>query len=89
METNTYYNRVYLCSQYIASFKCKKFNTFKEADDHHIETYKNKKEKHSNNILPINNNVSTLIPICKYVPLFMDKWILRYKLRNMLYVNIE
>ena len=74
-----YFNRVYLCvekksppphsSQVIEGFQCYRCSNLKEAT----------KEKTKKTILTTR---STLIPICKWVPLFMDPYLVDYKLKK-------
>ena len=52
------------------TFICHKFNTFIEADKYFTSNYSN----------VIN---STMIPICKFMPNFLEKKVLQYKLSNI------
>jgi hypothetical protein len=65
-------NSVFLCVKLnnINNFNCYKFNNFIEADNY----YKNKYN---------NNNYSTMISVFKYLPLFIQKFIIDYKLKNL------
>ena len=73
-----YYNRIYLCvekksppsSQVIEGFQCYRCLNLEEANKE-----KAKKE--------FSTSRSTLIPICKWVPLFMDPYLVDYKLKNI------
>lgn len=82
-----YYNRVYLCtedltpinrSNYnmpIRGFICKKFCDFEFADEY----YQN---------MPNKENIrSTMIPICKWSPLWFDKYILEFRLKNIFWLG--
>jgi hypothetical protein len=64
---------VYLCVKQNYScnnFNCYRFNNFIEADKYFIENFNN-------------NSLSTMIPIYKYLPLFIQQFILDYKLKNL------
>ena len=66
-------NSVYLCVKQNISynnFNCYKFNNFIEADKYFIENFNN-------------NSLSTMIPVYKYLPLFIQKIIIDYKLKNL------
>lgn len=76
IEKYKYYDRVYLCIGKKSRFKCKKFDSFKMAD----EFYKN-------NYLGLNRSV--MIPICKYSPHIFDKSVLNHKLNKIFVNNIE
>ena len=75
---NHYYDRVYLCvekdnlnaSVQIKGFNCFRCNNFEEAD----AEYNKKFSKH--------NNRSAMIPICKFVPIYFDPYIINFKLNN-------
>lgn len=84
-----WYNRVYLCyedirhnepnnSLPIKGFNCYKYNSFKNADlgwnNHRLELNK------------MNIRV-TMIPICKWVPQILDKYILNWKLINIYWLG--
>lgn len=78
-----YYNRVYLCYENtiipttfgkLWGFDCYRYNSFKNADD---AWWKDRTELHKLNIR------HTMIPICKWIPRILDKYILNWKLRNM------
>jgi len=84
-EDNEWYDRVYLCWEDtnfkppttfnpIIGFKCYRFSSFKNAD----YTWNNLRETEQK--LELRH---TMIPMCKWVPTFLDKYILNYKLRNM------
>jgi hypothetical protein len=60
-------NLVYLCVKQNNSynnFNCYRFNNFIEADKYFIENFNN-------------NSLSTMIPIYKYLPLFIQHFILK------------
>ena len=66
-------NSVYLCVKQninYNNFNCYKFNNFIEADKYFIENFNN-------------NSLSTMIPVYKYLPLFIQKIIIDYKLKNL------
>jgi len=66
-------NSVYLCVKQninCYNFNCYKFNNFIEADKYFIENFNN-------------NSLSTMIPVYKYLPLFIQKIIIDYKLKNL------
>jgi hypothetical protein len=64
-------NSVYLCVKNNINFNCYKFNNFIEADKYFIENFNN------------NNSLSTMISIYKYLPSFIQKFIIDYKLKNL------
>lgn len=88
-QDKEFYDRVYLCTQNISKIDCKRFDTFKEADAHRNSTYKNRQTNESSYIFPVYGIVSTLIPMCKYTPEFLDKPILKYKLKKMVKVSLS
>lgn len=55
------------------TFICHKFNTFSEADKYFHTNYLNKEEV-------IN---STMIPICKFMPNFLEKQVIQYKVSKI------
>jgi hypothetical protein len=64
---------VFLCIQKnINYFECRKFNDFIQANNYFIEKYKND-----------NTVVSTMISVCKYLPLFIQNYIINYKLKQL------
>ena len=86
-----WYNRVYLCyenTQFktlnmwgpIKGFNCYRFNSFENADD---AFQKNEK---TNGILDVRH---TMVPICKWVPVIFDKYILNWKLKNMYWLGFH
>lgn len=82
-----YYDRVYLCIEDlrpnnqanvvspIRGFLCKKFDDFEFADDY-LQTLSNK-----------NNIRSTMIPICRWSPSFLDSFILSIRLKNIFWLG--
>lgn len=88
-KTREFYDRVYLCTQEIGKIDCKRFDSFESADSYHTNTYKNRKTDESQNVFPTYNTVSTMLPMCKYVPEFLDKPILKFKLANMMYIKLS
>jgi hypothetical protein len=84
-ETKDYYGRVYLCYEEsnnkplntygpIVGFYCHRYYSFKDAD---AGWWEDRTELHKQDIR------HTMIPICKWVPPFLDKYILNWKLKNM------
>jgi hypothetical protein len=75
-QPNDYnFSNVVLCvkkNDSIDTFVCHKFNTFIEADKYFNSNYSNKDV--------IN---STMIPICKFMPIFLEKKIIQYKLSTI------
>lgn len=82
-----YYNRVYLCiedltptnvtnhNMPIRGFICKKFGDFEFADEY----YQN---------MPNKDNIrSAMIPICKWSPSWLDKYILDFRLKKMFWLG--
>lgn len=66
-------SHIYLCvkQHYYQSYKCMKFEDYSQADSYYKKNYKN-------------NEISTLMPVCKYVPVMFHKYILEYKLSKLL-----
>jgi len=88
-DKNKWYDRVYLCwedtdfkkpTTYlpIKGFKCYRYSSFENAD----YTWNNIRETEQN--LEVRH---TMIPVCKWVPTFLDKYILNWKLRNMYWLG--
>jgi len=88
-NSNNWYNRVYLCyenvhhnqpnnSLPINGFKCYRYNSFKNADN----AWKN----NTNQLNKMNIRV-TMIPICKWMPIILDKYILNWKLINIYWLG--
>jgi len=86
---NNWYDRVYLCwedtdfkqpktSAPIKGFKCYKYDSFENAD---FDWNKKLQEYHKMNIR------HTMIPICKWVPSILDKYILDWKLKKMYWLG--
>ena len=79
------YTKMYLCIKPLDKmefmslhFRCMPFETYKEADDYYYnKLYKNK-----------NNEYSTLMPVCKFVPSVLHPMVLNYKLAK-LFINTE
>ena len=88
-KSKDWYNRVYLCYEDtnittlnacrpIKGFKCYRYNSFENADNVWTE-YEKKTE-----IIDVRH---TMIPICKWVPVIFDKYILNWKLKNMYWLG--
>ena len=86
-HTPKYYNRVYLCVEdlrpsnkpnnngAILGFICKKFSDFEFADEHYQK-------------MPNKDKIrSALIPICKWSPLWLDKFILDIYLKKTFWLG--
>jgi hypothetical protein len=87
--SSNWYDRVYLCwedtdfkkpNTYgpIKGFNCYHYNSFENADrgwDKDLPEY---------NTMPIRH---TMIPICKWVPVIFDRYILDWKLKNMYWLG--
>jgi hypothetical protein len=88
-NNNPWFNRVYLCyedtdshvansSLPIKGFKCYRYNSFENAD----RAWNNdRKELHKLKLRV------TMIPICEWVPVILDKYILNWKLKNMYWLG--
>jgi len=88
-NNSPWFNRVYLCyedtdsheadlSLAIKGFKCYRYNSFENAD----RAWNNdRKELHKLKLRV------TMIPICKWVPVILDKYILDWKLKNMYWLG--
>ena len=86
--SSNWYDRVYLCyedvphgqpnnSLPIKGFKCYKYNSFENADrgwDNVISLQKS-------------NLRHTMLPICRWVPVIFDRYILNWKLKNMYWLG--
>jgi hypothetical protein len=86
--SSNWYDRVYLCyedvphnqpnnSLPIKGFKCYKYNSFENADagwDNVISLQKN-------------DIRHTMLPICRWVPVIFDRYILDWKLKNMYWLG--
>jgi hypothetical protein len=75
---------VYLCVKpmdkmefFSLNFHCIPFDTYKEADDYYDKHYKNSKIE-----------ISTLMPVCKYIPSPLHPLVLNYKLAK-LFINAQ
>lgn len=74
-----YFNRVYLCIEKqnnnnlkpIEGFYCYRHINLEDAEEHQKKHYNSK-----------NNTRICLIPICKWVPYFFDRFLLNYKLKK-------
>jgi hypothetical protein len=84
-DNNKWYDRVYLCYedtdfkkpntyQAIKGFNCYRYNSFENADSGW------KDDRETEQQLEVRH---TMIPMCKWVPIWLDKYILNWKLRNM------
>ena len=84
-KNNNWYDRIYLCLEdtnfkspttfgQIKSVKCYRYNSFENADKD-----LDKKFGVSNKI----NITYIMIPICKWSPLILDKYILDWKFKNI------
>lgn len=75
--------KVYLCirNNMQPTYECKMFNNFLEADNYYI--YQN--EINNNNY----NHFVSILPICKYTPSFLHKYILNFKLANMHNIKVK
>jgi hypothetical protein len=86
--SSNWYDRVYLCyedvpnnqpnnSLPIKGFKCYKYNSFENADNGW------------DNVISLQKNDirHTMIPICKWVPVIFDRYILNWKLKNMYWLG--
>jgi len=82
-----YYNRVYLCieketqSSLIRGFQCFSFSTFDEAEREQEKRSKNQKSG------KVSANRVCFIPICRWVPFFMDRMILDYRLKSIFWMG--
>ena len=81
---SNYYNRVYLCVDknkpddiILKGFNCYRFKNFQEADFYYNKI-------HDSTIAPLR---SSIIPICKWIPLFCDPYILNYKLKKQFWLG--
>jgi hypothetical protein len=71
------YCYIYLCVKYNKNYyECSKYDTYEIADN-----VFNQKYKYENNIS------STLIPVCRFIPLFFHHYILHYKLSKIFIKN--
>jgi hypothetical protein len=86
---NPLFNRVYLCyedtdfykansSLAIKGFKCYRYNSFENAD----RAWNNdRKELHKLKLRV------TMIPLCEWTPVILDKYILNWKLKNLYWLG--
>jgi hypothetical protein len=86
--SSNWYDRVYLCyedvpnnqpnnSLPIKGFKCYKYNSFENADNGW------------DNVISLQKNDirHTILPICRWVPVIFDRYILNWKLKNMYWLG--
>jgi hypothetical protein len=86
--SSNWYDRVYLCyedvpnnqpnnSLPIKGFKCYKYNSFENADNGW------------DNVISLQKNDirHTMLPICRWVPVIFDRYILNWKLKNMYWLG--
>ncbi len=80
-NNNSWFNRVYLCyddtcspALAIKGFNCYRYNSFENADK---AWHNDRKDLHKLNLRV------TMIPICKWVPVILDKYILDWKLKKI------
>ena len=69
------FNYIYLCIYNNYNYNCIKFNSYHDADSHWNKHYSN-------------NFETTMIPVCKYTPYFLHKYIIGYKLLKIYNVRI-
>jgi hypothetical protein len=82
---SNYFNRVYLCiekqnnntSTPIEGFYCYRHLNLEDAEEQQKKYYNNSK---------INTRIC-LIPICKWVPYFLDRFLLNYKLKKQFWLG--
>jgi hypothetical protein len=70
---------VYLCVIENELFMCRKYNSFTKADNAYKNNYINKHYQEYRNF----TGVSTMIPICRYIPTYFHRFVLHYKLSNL------
>ena len=83
-------NIVYLCVKekekekekmkhyyYSLNFKCIKFDTYEEADSYYKKKYNRRQEEYS-----------TFMPLCRFIPSYFHEPVLNYKL-SKLFINAE
>lgn len=79
-------NIVYLCvkekekekvEHYSLNFKCIKFDTYEEADSYYKKKYNRRQEEYS-----------TFMPLCRFIPSYFHEPVLNYKL-SKLFINAE
>lgn len=87
IRKSKYYDRVYLCiedlrptgqpnvSSPIKGFLCKKFHDFEFADEYFQSMPNNDKLR------------STMIPLCKWVPSFLDSFLLNIYLKKIFWIG--
>jgi len=69
------FNYIYLCIYSNYNYNCIKFNSYYDADNHCNKYYSK-------------NLNTTMIPVCKYTPSFLHKYIINYKLKKIYNVKI-
>ena len=74
MKTENF-NYIYLCIYSNYNYNCIKFNSYHVADNHCNKYYSK-------------NLKTTMIPVCKYTPSFLHKYIIKYKLSKIYNVKI-
>ena len=67
------YNCVYLCVNEEDVFRCVKYNSFQEANQKCNRLYCNYNK----------NIITTMIPVCRFLPVYFHKYVLHYKLSKM------
>jgi len=81
MPSSSQHLRMYLCTRNkntkYPNYECKMFNNFLAADNY---CYQEKLYY---------NNFTYIIPVCKYTPSFLHKYILNLKLNTMSSINIK
>jgi hypothetical protein len=87
-DNKKYYNRVYVCQQKIGCIECKLFESMIDAQKS-TTLYKNEQKGHCNYVFPLYNSIATIFPICKYTPIMLDKYILKYKILRLCVVKIN
>ena len=88
LSSNDWYDRVYLCwedtdfkkpNTYgpIKGFNCYRYNSFENAD------------RGWDNVISLQKNDirHTMLPVCKWVPVIFDRYILDWKLKNMYWLG--
>lgn len=84
--TKEFYDRVYLCQQGpFGKYECIRFNSLESAKLHKRQegTYLSTgplDDTNANVILPVHKSITTVFPMCKYTPEFVDGVMLRWKL---------
>jgi hypothetical protein len=79
VKNNNYdINYIYLCvrNNNYDTFSCIKFNSYLHADEYYKKNYHGL------------HGLSTMMPVCRYTPTFLHKYILNYKL-SKLFITVE